>query len=124
MGKGDKKTRKGKIFMGSYGITRTRNKKKSVVVINKKKAVTAKSTAPKEAAVVKSAKGGSLPVQQAGSGGKEITKKAGLRKLRQKARLEKPQRQKSESGTGLLYHYFPLIDTIFTRSSNHINPGS
>lgn len=29
MGKGDKKSRKGKIFMGSYGVTRPRNKKKN-----------------------------------------------------------------------------------------------
>lgn len=28
MGKGDKKTRKGKIFQGSYGVTRPRKKKK------------------------------------------------------------------------------------------------
>lgn len=29
MGKGDKKSRKGKIFMGSYGKTRPRKRKKS-----------------------------------------------------------------------------------------------
>jgi len=45
MGKGDKKSRKGKIFMGSYGVTRP--KKKSTP-----KTGTAKSTkvAPKKAA--------------------------------------------------------------------------
>jgi len=32
MGKGDKKTGRGKIFMGSYGVTRPRKKKKSVAV--------------------------------------------------------------------------------------------
>jgi 30S ribosomal protein S31 len=32
MGKGDKKTRKGKIFMGSYGLTRPRKGKKSTTV--------------------------------------------------------------------------------------------
>jgi len=31
MGKGDKKSRRGKIFMGSFGITRPKNKKKFVV---------------------------------------------------------------------------------------------
>jgi len=31
MGKGDKKSRKGKISMGSYGVTRPRNKKKTIV---------------------------------------------------------------------------------------------
>ena len=29
MGKGDKKSKKGKIFMGSYGVTRPHKKKKS-----------------------------------------------------------------------------------------------
>lgn len=42
MGKGDKKSRKGKIAMGSYGVTRPRKKAT--------KAVTAKSDAPKKAA--------------------------------------------------------------------------
>lgn len=29
MGKGDRKTRRGKIFMGSYGVTRPRKKRKN-----------------------------------------------------------------------------------------------
>jgi 30S ribosomal protein S31 len=32
MGKGDKKSKRGKISMGSYGISRPRNKKKNVAV--------------------------------------------------------------------------------------------
>lgn len=32
MGKGDKRTRRGKIFAGSFGKTRPRHKKKAVVV--------------------------------------------------------------------------------------------
>ncbi|MEO7674173.1 MAG: 30S ribosomal protein THX [Pyrinomonadaceae bacterium] len=32
MGKGDKRTRRGKIFAGSYGKTRPRHKKKNVPV--------------------------------------------------------------------------------------------
>jgi 30S ribosomal protein S31 len=32
MGKGDKKSRRGKLFMGSFGITRPRKKKKTVKV--------------------------------------------------------------------------------------------
>lgn len=40
MGKGDKKTRRGKIVMGSTGVTRRKNKKKSVVaVISKPKEI-------------------------------------------------------------------------------------
>ena len=42
MGKGDKKTRRGKLFMGSYGNTRPKNNaakvEKVVVVVEKPKA--------------------------------------------------------------------------------------
>ncbi|OQA01510.1 MAG: hypothetical protein BWY70_00357 [Bacteroidetes bacterium ADurb.Bin408] len=31
MGKGDKKTRRGKIFMGSYGVSRPQRSKKSII---------------------------------------------------------------------------------------------
>lgn len=47
MGKGDKKSRKGKIAMGSYGVTRPRKKAT--------KAASAKSAAPKKAAAKKAA---------------------------------------------------------------------
>lgn len=64
MGKGDKKSRKGKIFMGSYGVTRPRKKTKKEgtkaasakkVTAAKPKSVastkdTAKKAAPKKAA--------------------------------------------------------------------------
>jgi 30S ribosomal protein S31 len=33
MGKGDKKTRRGKLFMGSYGVRRPRNKKKTTAPV-------------------------------------------------------------------------------------------
>lgn len=42
MGKGDKKSRKGKIFMGSYGKTRPHKKKKSVAPAAAKKKAPAK----------------------------------------------------------------------------------
>ncbi|MFH1321761.1 MAG: 30S ribosomal protein THX [Bacteroidota bacterium] len=42
MGKGDKKTKRGKIFMGSYGVTRKRKKRKPHIIIKKKDAVAAK----------------------------------------------------------------------------------
>ena len=38
MGKGDKKSRKGKIFMGTYGVTRPRKTNKVIVIAKKKKA--------------------------------------------------------------------------------------
>jgi len=53
MGKGDIKTRRGKIFNGSFGKTRPRNKKASVaapatsVVVEKPKPVKAKTTKKK-----------------------------------------------------------------------------
>jgi len=37
MGKGDKKTRRGKITMGTYGVSRPRKKTKPFVVVKKKK---------------------------------------------------------------------------------------
>ncbi|HRG39382.1 MAG TPA: 30S ribosomal protein THX [Bacteroidia bacterium] len=50
MGKGDKKSRKGKITMGSYGVTRPRKKAtKSATKAAPKKAA-AKKAAPKKAA--------------------------------------------------------------------------
>jgi len=64
MGKGDKKSRKGKISMGSYGVTRPRNKKKKVVAktatkkakpaVDKAEEGAAKA-APKKAAAKKAA---------------------------------------------------------------------
>lgn len=38
MGKGDKKSRKGKIFMGTYGVTRPRKTAEVIVMPKKKKA--------------------------------------------------------------------------------------
>lgn len=43
MGKGDKRTRRGKIFAGSFGNSRKRTKKKATV-----KKTTAKAAAPKK----------------------------------------------------------------------------
>jgi ribosomal small subunit protein bTHX len=50
MGRGDKKTRKGKIKMGSYGVTRPRDKKVVVAVSTKEKVAKGDATAPKVAA--------------------------------------------------------------------------
>ena len=63
MGKGDKKSRKGKITMGSYGVTRPRKKTKSAVAASTtpkepkvKKEAAPKKAAPKKAAPKKAAK--------------------------------------------------------------------
>lgn len=37
MGRGDKRTKKGKIFVGSYGKTRPRGKKKNAASVNENK---------------------------------------------------------------------------------------
>ena len=61
MGKGDKKTRKGKISMGSYGVTRPRSKNKKSTnrpALAKPKATekpTTKKAAPKKPAAKKAA---------------------------------------------------------------------
>ncbi|MBN8702451.1 MAG: 30S ribosomal protein THX [Bacteroidetes bacterium] len=60
MGKGDKKSKKGKIFKGSYGVSRPRKKKKTVVSkpAAKKAAPKAeeKKAAPKKATAKKATK--------------------------------------------------------------------
>jgi len=45
MGKGDKRSRRGKIFAGSYGKTRPRHKKKNVAAVPEKAAKTTKKEA-------------------------------------------------------------------------------
>lgn len=52
MGKGDKKSRKGKIAMGSYGVRRPRKKAKTAAAKSapKKAATPKKAAAPKKAA--------------------------------------------------------------------------
>lgn len=53
MGRGDKRTRKGKIFKGSFGNSRPKNAKKNVAAPKKAKAV--KAEAPAKKAAVKKA---------------------------------------------------------------------
>ena len=52
MGKGDKKSRKGKIAMGSHGVTRPK-KKSTGVASTAKSAAPKKATAPKKVAAKK-----------------------------------------------------------------------
>jgi len=47
MGKGDKKTKRGKITMGTFGVRRPRKKTKPFVVVKKKATTTAKATEDK-----------------------------------------------------------------------------
>ena len=55
MGKGDKKTRKGKIKMASFGISRPRDKKPAAPVASVKKVKAEKEEAPKKVAAKKEA---------------------------------------------------------------------
>ncbi len=47
MGKGDKKSKKGKTFMGSYGVRRPRKKKASGVAVKSAKPAAKKAKAAK-----------------------------------------------------------------------------
>ena len=53
MGKGDKKSRKGKIFMGTYGVTRPRKTAELIVIPKEKKNATIKKEEAREAATKK-----------------------------------------------------------------------
>ena len=55
MGKGDKKSRRGKITMGSYGVSRPRKKSTSVVAVKSATPKVAKLTAAKTEKVAKKA---------------------------------------------------------------------
>lgn len=46
MGKGDKKSKRGKITIGSYGVRRPRKKNKPVAATTKKKSVAKAKTKP------------------------------------------------------------------------------
>jgi len=55
MGKGDRKSRKGKIFMGTYGVTRPRKTAEVIVIPKKKKAELKKEEVATKAATKKTA---------------------------------------------------------------------
>ena len=55
MGKGDRKSRKGKIFMGTYGVTRPRKTAEVIVMPKKKKAELKKEEVATKAASKKTA---------------------------------------------------------------------
>ena len=53
MGKGDKKSKRGKISMGSYGVRRPRKKSKPVIIAKKAKPKAKPKAAPKTKAAPK-----------------------------------------------------------------------
>ncbi|MGQ0829057.1 MAG: 30S ribosomal protein THX [Bacteroidota bacterium] len=64
MGKGDKKSRKGKIAMGSYGVTRPRKKSKGAASSAKSKTAP-KAATPKKAAAPKKIAAKKAPAKKA-----------------------------------------------------------
>ena len=48
MGRGDKKSRKGKIFKGSYGVVRPRKTDVAIIIPTKKKAAAEKESVTKK----------------------------------------------------------------------------
>ena len=53
MGRGDKKSRKGKIFIGSYGVTRPRKTNVTIITPTKKEAIPEKKITTKKKKSVK-----------------------------------------------------------------------
>ncbi len=53
MGRGDKKTKKGKIFKGSYGVSRPRKSDAPILTSTKKKTATTKKKVVKKKATTK-----------------------------------------------------------------------
>jgi 30S ribosomal protein S31 len=56
MGKGDKKTKRGKIIMGSYGVRRPQRKKQDVAAVSKPLITKVKVAKPEEVEVAKEKK--------------------------------------------------------------------
>ena len=53
MGKGDKKSKKGKIFLGSYGVVRPRKTNSAIINPNKKETAVQEKTVAKKKTVTK-----------------------------------------------------------------------
>ncbi|MGP8214283.1 MAG: 30S ribosomal protein THX [Bacteroidia bacterium] len=75
MGKGDRRSRKGKIWAGSYGVTRKRKKSKAAYVPKVKK-VAAPKAAKEEVAEVAEPKVKKAPVKKAAPKKKAASKKS------------------------------------------------
>lgn len=92
MGKGDRKSKKGKIFMGSYGNTRRRKKKNRKFVVQKKVAPTthqAVAPVPVEPIVAETAEVTKLKVK------KTVPKKKAAEK-KEKPAAKKSSKKKAE----------------------------
>ena len=53
MGKGDRKSRRGKIFKGSYGVVRPKKTAVKVIIPTKKQAALKQESVPKKKTIVK-----------------------------------------------------------------------
>ncbi|MCD4746360.1 MAG: 30S ribosomal protein THX [Bacteroidales bacterium] len=78
MGKGDKKTKRGKIILGSYGVRRPRKKKKEFVLVDKPKEketeVLEKAALPIETKATIEEKAKSKPAKKKDATKKTVTK--------------------------------------------------
>jgi 30S ribosomal protein S31 len=99
MGKGDKKTRRGKLFSGSFGVLRARKKKSGFSVISStKKVVAEKATSAGEepSAATKEAKPKSVKVE-AKDAGPEVREKQPVAKQPKKPVAKKDPGPKEET---------------------------
>lgn len=92
MGKGDKKSKRGKIIKGSYGVRRPR--KKTAVIVLKKKTAKPKPKAPKEEPEEKTV-AVKKPAEKKVAAKKPAAKKTSAKKTT----AEKPTAEKSDSKT-------------------------
>ena len=74
MGRGDRKSRKGKIFRGSYGVSRPRKNDVAIIIPAKKKEVKKEPTVKKEKVVKKSTATKKAPIK------KKVAKKSATKK--------------------------------------------
>jgi len=101
MGKGDRKTKKGKIFRGSYGVTRKR-KKKNAFTVTRNKSSAKKITAPvedlAEIIITEEAKPKKASTKKTAEK-KPATKKAASKKAPAKKTAKKAASDKSAKGS-------------------------
>ena len=74
MGRGDRKSRKGKIFRGSYGVSRPRKTDVAIIIPAKKKEVKKEPAVEKEKVVKKSTAKKKAPIK------KKVAKKSATKK--------------------------------------------
>jgi len=75
MGRGDRKSRKGKIFRGSYGVSRPRKTDVAIIIPTKKKEIEKEPVVEKEKVVKQSTAKKKAPIK------KKVAKKPATKKI-------------------------------------------